>query len=313
MFFSFLLSKIPARFPSFLILFSLLLGYTLLVSFLMKRIKNNLKQASKTLLLLGLAVLLFSAVGFGLSFLAQAKNRLSWNGILHMKITGRQALAQWKYYLGIFTQKDGEFRLPLGLDDLQVTGFPTENSDTEKFHSYALHESGEARSLLFPLYRWSHRFFTLSGLGEFPIQAKAQLYEQELSLSIENRSSFPILNCAIYYDGRLFAFGNIAPEEKIIKKVNLKALSPKNAFTSEGVEVILKTGLGVGPGSFLKEIEKELTKDVWISIHERNQLKSDRIVLIGWIDSLVFPAPMKYKAPFRDSVSLLEWEIPLET
>ncbi len=114
----------PARFPSFLILFPLLLGYILLVNFLLKRIQNKRKQVLKTLLPLGLVIFLFSSACFGLSFLTQTKYKLSSNGILHMKITGRQALAQWKYYLGIYTQKDGEFRLPLGPDDLLLAGIP---------------------------------------------------------------------------------------------------------------------------------------------------------------------------------------------
>ena len=311
--FSLLLSKIPARFPSFLILFPLLLGYIFLINFLLKTIQNKQTPAWKALLPLGLAIFLFSSACFGLSFFTQIKYKLSSNGILHLKMTGPQALAQWKYYWGIYTQKDGEFRLPLGSDDLLLTSIPTHYTEANEFHNYGLHESDEGRSLLFPLHRWSHRFFSLSGFGEFPIQAKAQFQEQELTLSIENRSSFPILNCNVYFGGRLLAFGNIAAEEKLIKRFNLKTLDPKNVFTSKEVEAILKNGLGNGSGSFSQGMEMEFTKDLWISIHEKNQWQADRIFLIGWIDSLIFPAHMKQKTPFRNRVNVLEWEIPLET
>ena len=111
----------------------------------------------------------------------------------------------------------------------------------------------------------------------------------------------------------LFAFGNIAAEEKLTKRLNLKNLDPKNTFTSKEMEAILKTGPGNGPGSFRQEMVMELTKDLWMSIHKRNQSKMDRIFLVGRIDSLIFPEPMKPKTPFPGSVSLLEWEIPLET
>ncbi len=312
-FFSLLLSTMPARFPSFLILFPLLLGYILLANFLLKRIQTKPKQVLKTLLLLGLVIFLFSSTCFGLGFLTQTKYRLSMNGILHMKVSGRPPLAQWKYYLGIYTQKDGEFRLPLGPDDLLLDNIPLQHADLEEFHNYALHESRETRSLLFPLHRWSYRFFSLSGFGEFPIQAKAQLREQDLFLTVENLSSFPIMNCNVYYGGHLFAFGNIGAEEKLTKSLNLKNLDPKNTFTSKEVEAILKTGPGNGPGFFRKKIAMELTKDLWISIHERNQSRTDRIFLVGRIDSLIFPEPLKNKTAFPDSVSLLEWEIPLET
>jgi len=194
-----------------------------------------------------------------------------------------------------------------------LTNIPTEQAEAHDFYNDDLHESNEARSFQFPLHRWSHRFFSLSGFGEFPIQAKAQFQEQDLSLSIENRSSFPITNCNVYFGGRLFAFGNIAPQEKLIKRFNLKTLGLKNAFTSKAVEAILNTGQGGGPGSLGKEMEMNLTKDLWISIHERNQSKMDRIFIVGWIDSLIFPSQMKHKTPFRDGASLLEWEIPLET
>ena len=311
--FSLLLSKIPARFPSFLVLFPLLLGYILLINFLLKAIRNKQTRAWKALLPLGLAIFLFSSACFGLSFFTQIKYKLSSNGILHLKITGRQALAQWKYFWGIYTQKDGEFRLPLGSDDLLLTSIPTQYTDGNEFRNYSLHESNDGRSLLFPLHRWSHRFFSLSGFGEFPMEAKAQFQEEGLSLSLENRSSFPILNCNVYFGGRLLAFGNIAPEEKLIKRLNLTTLGPKNAFTAKEVEAFLKNGLGDGPGSFPKGMEMEFTKDLWISIHEKNQWKADRIFLVGRIDSLIWPAPLKQKTPFRNSIQVLEWEIPLET
>ncbi len=105
--------------------------------------------------------------------------------------------------------------------------FPSEHAEANEFHNYALHESQEGRSLLFPLHRWSHRFFSLSGFGEFPIQAKAQFHEQDLSLSIENRSSFPIMNCNVYFGGRLFAFGNIARRGKIDQKIEPEELGPE--------------------------------------------------------------------------------------
>lgn len=312
-FFSFLISKMPARFPSFWILFPLFLGYILLVSFVLKRIGNNRKQAGKTLFFLGWAVLLVSSAVYGLSFMTQTKNRLSWNGVLQVKISAPQAMAQWKYHLGVYTQIDGEFRLPLGPEDLLVTGLPPENSDAEKFQSYALYESNETHSLLLFLHRWSHRFFTLSGVGTFPFRAKAQIHDQDVSLSIENRSSFPLMNCNVYFGGRLFAFGTIASEERVLKRLNLKALGPYNAFTPKGLEAIVKPSLVNGSGSFQKEMEMELTRDLWISIHERNQGKMDKIILVGWVDSLIFPAEMKQLTPFRYGVSLLEWEIPLET
>jgi hypothetical protein len=310
--FPLLLSNSPARFPSFLLLFPLLLGYILLINFLMKTIPNKRKRVLKALLPLGLAIFLVSSACFGLSFFTQIKYKLSSNGILHLKMTGQPPLAQWKYYWGIYTQKDGEFRQPLGADDLLLTSIPTHDAEAYEFHNYALHESDETRSLLFHLHRWSHRYFSLSGFGEFPIQAKAQWDEQALSLSLENRSSFPILNCNVYFGGRLLAFGNIAPKEKLIKRLDLKALGPKNVFTSKEVEAILKTGLGETPGSFPKGMEMEFTKDLWISIHEKNQLNMDRLFLIGRIDSLIFPSSLEQKTIFRNSVRVLEWEIPLE-
>jgi hypothetical protein len=311
--YSLLLSNIPAQFPSFLILFPLLLGYILLINFLMKTIPNKRKRALRTLLPLGLTIFLVSSSCFGLSYFSQVKYKLFSNGLLHLKMTGQQTLAQWKYYWGIYTQKEGEFRQPLGAEDLPLTGIPTHDSEAYDFHNYTLHESEETRSLLFPLHRWSHRSFSLTGFGEFPLQARAQFQEENLSLSIENRSSFPILNCFIYFGGRLLAFGNIAPKEKLIKKWNLRTLAPQNVFTSKEVETILKGGQENRTGSFSKEMEMEFIKDLWISIHEENQWRGDRIFLIGWIDSLIFPTPTKQQTPFRNSVNVLEWEISLKT
>lgn len=307
--FSPLLSRMPARFPSFLILFPLLLGYVLLINLFLKRIPQKRTQALKDLLPLTLAVLLFSSACFGLSWLTQTRYKLSSNGILHLKITGPQAPAQWNYYLGIYTQKDGEFRFPLGPEDPLLTSIPPALIDAYQFYTYTLHESRGVRSLRVPLHRWSHRFFSLTGFRELPLQAQARFQEEGISLSIENRSSFSILNCLVYFGGRLFTLGNIGPEERLNKRLSLTPQGPGIPFTPREVEVMLKAGLKDGP----MELEMEMTKNLWFSIQERSQYKIDRIFLVGWIDSQSFPSPAKPENLFPSRVHILEWEIPLET
>ena len=311
--FSYLLSKMPARFPFFFVVFPLLTGYIFLVALFLKTIKENREKALKTLSYLAIAVFLCSLAGYGLNYFTQTQNKVSYNGVLHIKITGRPGLGRWKYLLGIYSQKDGDFKLPLGSDDMMVTNLSTENPDAEKFQSYTLLESNEAHSLLFPLHRWSYRFFALSGYRGFPLQAEARFQEKDLVLTVENRSSFPIKNCHLYYGGRFFAFGNIAPEERLVKRLKGKDLEREQVITAKSIEAILEAGRGNGTGSLKKEMEMDLTKSLWISIHERNQGKKDRIFFIGWIDSLLFTTERKDTTPFRDGAGLLEWEIPLET
>ncbi len=308
---AFLLSKTTARFPFFLVIFPLLLGYLILITFLMKRIEKNRKQGSKTLLYLGVVVLLFSLAGSGFIFFMQPHNRIFNNGILHIKITGQQIPALWRYHLGIYTQKDGEFNLPLGPDDWLVTGIPTENPDPEKFSSFTLYESKGERFLRFPLLRWSHRFFSLSGYWKFPVQAKAEWQNQDLMVTVENRFSLPIRNSHIYFGGRLYAFGTIGPQERLVKRLHWNVQDPQDLLTPREIEAVLKAGPGEDAESLKSGREMDLTKDLWISIQKRNQWKRDAIVLVGRIDSLVFPEMMKAKPPFGKGVSWLEWEIPL--
>jgi hypothetical protein len=310
---SYLQSKMSTRFPFFFLVFPFLVGYLLLVTLLMKRIRENREKALKTLAYLTLAIFFCSLTGFGFNFHTQIQNKLSFNGLLHLKISGLHGLSRWKYLLGIYSQKDGNLKLPLGSDNWMVTVLPTENPDTEKFQSYTLHESQEASSLEFPLYRWSNRLFSLSGYREFPIQAKASFHEQDLVLAVENRSAFPIKDCHIYFRGRLYVFGPIAPRDKLVKSLKQKVSDPKQVFTDKAIEAFLKADLGDGFGSLIKEIQMELTKTLLISIHKRDQKKEDKVFLVGWIDSRLFTADLKDKTPFRDGAGLLEWEIPLET
>jgi hypothetical protein len=308
---TFLLLKTTARFPFFYVIFSLLLGYLILITFLMKRIGNYRKQVSKTLLYLGGVIFLFSLASGGFIFFMQSPNRLSYNGILHIKSTGQQDLAQWRYHLGIYTQKDGEFRLPLGSDDWLVTGIPTENPDPGKFNSFTLHESKGERFLRFTLHRWSHRFFSLSGLWEFPAQGKAEWQDQDLMVTIENRFPLPIRNGYIYFGGRLFAFGTVGPKERLVKRLRWNANDQQDSLTPHEIEAILKSDPGVDTDSLKSGMEMELTKDLWVSLSKRNQTKRDSLVLVGRIDSLVFPETLKFKPPFGNGVAWLEWEIPL--
>ena len=204
-----MISEIPARFPAFFSAFPFFVLYVILSLFILKRIKDNKGQRWRYLGYLMTIVIVFSAASYWFFFSKNSQKLLSYNGFLHMKISGPNSIASFKYITGLYTLQDGQYRLSFGPELYPVAAFKPEKDKEETLHNFTLHESNTEQTVLVSLDRWSHRFLRINARMDFPMRGKAFMDEKGLIITIENASAFTVVDCQIYYANRFLSFGSI--------------------------------------------------------------------------------------------------------
>ncbi|MEW6187898.1 MAG: hypothetical protein AB1585_19390 [Thermodesulfobacteriota bacterium] len=310
--FPLMLSNLPGRFPYFFLALFLCLGYILLIALVLKMSEKNRERGKRWLFLLVSVSTVASLIFWGLSALTQTGNTLTANGFLVLRSKGPQDPAQWKYHWGLYSQQDRDYRLPLEMDALPKAFYATENPALARFQSYVIEEKGEALFLKFSLQRWTHRFFTLSLLHSSPLQGQAQFQEPVLLLKLENHLSAPLQNCYVYFGGHLLPWGDLPPGKRFSKKWSLKDMDFPEDFIPPGIQNQRIGRKGLKPSPLRKELEKNMSNELWETIHRRYQGNPEVIILLGWMDALIFPPSLKQPLPFQNGAGLVIWEIPLE-
>ena len=307
-----MISEIPAHFPAFLLAFPFFALYIILTLFILKRIEISTGQRWRYLGYLMTIIIVFSAASYWFFFFKNSQKNLSYNGFLHMKISGPNSIASFKYMVGLYTLQEGQYRLSFGQEFYPVTALRLEKYKEETLHNFTLHERNTEQNLLVSLDRWSHRFFRINARMNFPISGKAFMDEQGLMIAIENTSPFTIVDCYVYFANRFLYFGSIDPGKKQVKRLNRSSIDQKNLFQVQEVGRITEDIVQSTPASLLKKIKKDIMKDLLLSIHFLYNARKDTLYLFGWIESNVISTRLDRPGIAGEGVTLLEWEIPID-
>lgn len=308
-----MISAIPIRFPRFVLALCFFAAYAILVKIIFKRVEQNRGQRWKNLSYLMTIIIVFSVAGCWLFFLKNTKKDLSYNSFLHLKISGQDMIASSKYIVGLYSLNDVNYRLRFGPTFYPITPVLPSKIKDETSHSLALHENATEQTILFSSDRWSYRFFKISSMMDFPIRGEAFMNEQDLVIVIENLTPHSVTDCQMYFANRLFFFGNIAPGKKQVKRLAGSVISQKELFQIEGAKRVAESIVPNVPTSLLEKMQKNLMKDLLLSVHSRYDSRQDGLHLFGWITSELISTSLKHLGIPGENVALLEWEIPLSS
>jgi len=307
-----MISEIPMRFPAFLVAFPFMALYVICALFLLKRIENKMVQRWKYLSYLMTVIILFSAASYWFFFYTNSKKHLSYNGFLHIKIKGPEAITSMKYILGLYTLQNGDYRLSFGPEYYPITAIIPEKYEDETLHNFTLLENNAEQTVLISLDKWSYRFLKMNTFIKFPVRGEAVMDEQGLVITIENRSPYSITDCQVYLANNFYFFGNIAPNKKQVKRLGRSILNQQGLFRVQEAGVIAQGIVPDSPDSLLQKIQKSLVQDLLISIHSLHNSQQNSLHLFGWIESHVIPTSLEKTGLTAGGVALLEWEIPVK-
>ncbi|MBW2060909.1 MAG: hypothetical protein JRI95_05020 [Deltaproteobacteria bacterium] len=309
-----MISGIPIHFPGFLWAISLLALYIIFVQVLFHGIEKKVALRRKYLSYLIAIIVIFSLAGYWLFFYQTARKDLSYNSFLHLKVAEQKGITSGKLIVGLYSLQKGDYRLSLGSKPYPVTAILPKLDESETVRSLTLHESNARQTVLISLNRWSHRLFKINTMMNFPIRGEVFKDEQGLTIQVENMTPHLITDCQIYFDGRFFFFGDIAPDKKYTKKLTRSSLERKGLFVPKAAESITAIIVPNNPSTFFEKMQKNLMQDLLFSIHARYGSRPDILHLSGWINSDVIPIHlMEARRAINRNMALLEWEIPVGT
>jgi len=307
-----MISSIPARFPTFGFVLLFTVAYAILVQVIFSRLKKYREQRGKHFRILLLVIALFSLSSYGLFFNRNQQKDPTYNSFIHMRMFGQSMVGRAAYIGGLYGLKAGKHQMDLGQEFYPIIPIEQKKPRDTKLHALSFYEKDGEQSLSIPLEGWSHRFFKMTTRMTFRVRGRATVDDQDLLIMVENMTAHRILDGHIYYKGRFFAIGDIAPGKRRVERISKGEINKRALFNAENVSLVAEGMVGDKPFSLLENIKKNLLTDLLLQVHSRYRGEQEKMVLFGWINAHVIPNPFIGPHIDSDGVALLEWETPIE-
>ena len=142
----------------------------------------------------------------------------------------------------------------------------------------------------------------------FKVRSKALVDNLGLLLMVENMTPHSILDGRIYYKGRFFSVGDIAPGKKLVKRISNVEIHKRALFLAKNASSVAEEMVGDNPSSLLAKIKNNLLEGLLLQVHSRYHMEQEILVLFGWIASNMIPNPLTGPGIDGEGVALIEWE-----
>ena len=130
--------------------------------------------------------------------------------------------------------------------------------------------------------RWSHNFYKLNLHVASPLAGYAHRDKSFMTLMVENKLPYNLVDCLIYYRKRFLFVEDILAGNRQTIKVNLTKLKKKEDFGEHQVDSIIRRFDGNGSDAYLRKTQRNLTPELLLEIHNKyhsatRQHDSDRM------------------------------------
>jgi hypothetical protein len=130
---------------------------------------------------------------------------------------------------------------------------------------------------------------------------------------IENKLPHNLVDCLIYYRKRFFFVEDILAGNRQTIKVNLTKLKQKEIFGEHQVDSIVRRFHGNGSDAYLRKAQRKLIPDLLLEIHQKYQVQSDSLILIGWMPAGLIQPQFNRVHPSGADITMITWGLPVET
>ncbi|MCP4749853.1 MAG: hypothetical protein GY866_03080 [Proteobacteria bacterium] len=309
---SVLLSEIPDRFPRFAVIFTFLLIYVIVLATVFYRIKNNPAKKAENLAVLLMVVGLFTLTSFWGFYYQDKQKSLTYNSLFHVIKTGRNSQAAGKNFIGLSSFQNGFYEMDFGPGRRAVVPIRPDGPKDPDRIGLTLHAGRDELKIGIPMRRWSQRFLETDFLIDFPIEGEAFRDERGLTVTVENGSPHALIGCLLFFDDRLFYWGEVPLGEKQTRRFPGSMIDRKEPLEARDLKAVLDRMAWGDTGVLLPaEARKSVVEDLLSSVGTRYRDDAEAVLLFGWIDTGV--SPINFTPPSDadgEVVTLLEWAIP---
>jgi hypothetical protein len=160
--------------------------------------------------------------------------------------------------------------------------------------------------------RWSHNFFKLKLHVPSPLAGHALRDKSVMTLMVENRLPYKLVDCLIYYRKRFLFVEDILASNRQIIKINLIKLKKKEDFGEHQIDSLMRRFDGNGSDKYLRNTQRYLTPELLLEIHDKYKAKSDSMILIGWVQAGLIQPQFIPAHPPGSGITMINWELPVE-
>lgn len=308
-----LLTTMAGGLPNGRIVMGVLAVYALVLKTLHLQWRKLAQQQWLPLLLFLVIVTVVSSVSYAFFFWPVQERRVAYNGMLHLHLTDNQQIAAGNYLLGIYALNETAYNFGFGPLSAPITPVLGKPSQALIPLPYLLQEEDTGRRVQGALAKWSSTFFLLTTPLDVPLTGQVQRSDQRVRLTIQNATSSPILAGYCYLDRRILLVGDIAPHSTVTRDFPASTLRAQEPFDSTQARALVDQIPISGAGTlFWQQMRRELTKEIFLNVHELYQTQPDTLVFLGWLPDSPLTPDFRYPDVIGHSVALVTWELPIE-
>ena len=305
-------ANLPARFPDFKA-GGLFIGiYLVTLKLFLRKVRKPGKQRLKNSCYLLVIIVSFSALSYWYFFYPNHKQNFTYNSFHQLDVSDRDTPAFGKYIIGLYSLKKSAYRLSLGPFPQPVTHILSKRSPKKIPNPYVLHDSDAGQRILGVLNNWSNSFYMMNSKLDSPLLGHAFLNDHHLTITVENKLPFGLVDCLVYFKKRFIFVDDILAKKQQVLKLNLSDLKKTEIFNAQEAERIINRLVSDGSRPYLKKMQRNLTKATLLQVHNKYRSRRDSLYLLGWGQGgLVQPTFMQTN-PAGKRLTMVNWVLPVE-
>ena len=307
-----LLDGIPLIFPRFKSVVIFVCAYLFFLWLLLKKIKKPGKYRWRYSLSLILMIMIFTSIGYWGFYHPKLKQKFTYNSFCQLDVSASHTPALATYLIGLYSLKRLAYGLNFGSHDYPVTHIVSDKASAKTPNPYELQKKDGGKHIIGSLKRWSHIFYKLNLPLATPLVGFARRSKSFMTLTVENKLPYNLVDCLIYYQKRFLFVEDILASNRQIIKCNLADLKKKEIFGEHEVEKILRHFDGHGSASYLRNTQRNLTSDILFEVHDKYKSRPDSLILVGWMPAGLIQPEFNQTNPIGTGITMIHWELPVE-
>jgi hypothetical protein len=307
-----MLAGIPLKFPKFRSVVFFVGAYLISLWFFLKKIKKPGQDRRRYSLYLILMIILFTSIGYWGFYYPKLKQKFTYNSFCQIDVADPDSPAFARYFIGLYSLTKLEYGLNFGSYSYPVSHIISEKSNTKIPNPYVLQKKDGGQHITGSIERWSHNFYKSNLHFTSPLAGYARRGKSFMTLMVENKLSYKLVDCLIYYKKRFLWVEDILAGNHQTIKFSLARLKKEEFFSEQEVGKIIRRFDGNGSASYLRKTQRYLTSDLLLEIHAKYKSRPDNMILIGWIEAGLIQPEFSQTSPPGAGITLINWELPVE-
>ena len=303
---------IPTKFPGLKFALVFMGAYLIILRFFVKKIREPGKTRWKNSFALLIMITVFSAMGYRGFLYPNQMQKISFNSFGLLNMSGRLPSAPLKYIIGLYAIHNSPYQLYFSELSDPVTPIISLRSRRKTPGPYVLQQNNSRLTIAGTLNKWSHSFYKIDSNFLVQIEGHANRDDRHLTISVDNRMPYDIVDCLVYFKKRFAFVEGIKANNRHVIKLELSDLKKTEIFNDHELSRIIDSLKTNGTSSLLEASQEVITEDVLREIHARYKSAPDRLIILGWMQAGVISPRFLKNEPKGESLTLINWELPVE-